>query len=168
MTTLRSRGVLRTAMTWALGLSALATTLLIVGVELGFVPATVFGIRELVALAARAFVAGGVMGALFALSVARQERGRSLTELSYGRFGASGFIGGAVLGVALGLATPGVLPIGVLVASVIGLGLIGTGFSVATLALARRAEEPVGGQRLENAAQPALPPVIQPGAAGDA
>ena len=160
LSTLLARGVLRTAITWAVGLSALATTLLIGGVELGLVPAAVFGIREMVALAARTFVAGGVMGAVFALSVARRERGRSLMELSYGRFGTSGFVGGTVLGVALGLATPGVLPLGVLVAGVIGLGLVGMGFSVATLALARRAAGLPVGRRLQSGGQPPLPPAI--------
>lgn len=160
LSTLGARGVLRTAITWGVGLATLASALLIGGVELGLVPATVFGIRELVALAARAFVAGGLMGGLFALSVARRERGRHLMELSYGRFGTSGFFGGSALGVALGLATPGLLPVGVLLASVIGLGLIGTGFSVATLALARRAAGLPLARRLERATQPPLPPVI--------
>lgn len=160
LTTLRARAVFRTATTWAVGLSALASTLLISGVVLGLVPAEVFGIRELVALAARTFIAGGVMGTIFALSVARRDRGRHLAELSYQRFGASGFLGGSALGVAVVLASPVVLPLGVAVAGAIGIGLIGTGFSVATLAFARRAAGLPVGRRLERSTQPKLPPVI--------
>lgn len=106
---LRSRGVLRTAGIWAVGLSTLASSLLIGGVELELVPSEIFGIRELIAL---------------------------------------------------GLATPGILPISVVAASVVGFGLIGAGFSVATLALARRAEERPVEQRLEQAAPASLPPTI--------
>lgn len=160
LSTLRARGVLRTATTWAVGLSALASTLLVGGVVLGLVPAEVFGIRELVALAARTFVAGGVMGTIFALSVARREHGHRLAELSYSRLGASGFLGGTALGVAVMLAAPGILPLGVAVAGAIGLGLVGTGFSVATLAFARRAEGLPVGRRLESVTDPQLPPVI--------
>lgn len=160
VSTFRARGVLRTAATWGLGLSALATSLLIGGVEFGIVPASVFGIPELVALAARAFVAGAVMGGIFALAVARRERGRSLAELRYGRFGSSGFLGGAGLGVALGLGAPAVLPLAVLGASAVGLGLIGSGFSVATLAMARRADGLPVARRLGSATPISLPPAI--------
>ncbi len=160
LSALRARGVLRTATTWAIGLSALASTLLIGGVVLGLVPAEVFGIRELVALAARTFIGGGVMGTLFALSVARRERGRRLSELSYPRFGASGFLAGVALGTAVVVATPGVLPVSVAVAGAIGLGLIGTGFSLATLAFARRAAGVPIGRRFETETQHHLPPVI--------
>ena len=130
------------------------------GVVLGLVPAEVFGIRELVAVAARTFVAGGMMGTVFALSVARRERGHGLAELSYSRFGASGLLGGSALGIALVLATPGILPLGVAVAGAIGFGLVGAGFSIATLAFARRAEGLPVGRRLESATHPQLPPVI--------
>lgn len=158
LTTISARGVWRTAITWAVGLSALATTLLIGGIELGVVPTSVFGIRELVALAVRTFVAGGIMGALFALSVARRERGRGLIKLSYSRFGVSGFLGGATLGVATVLAAPAVLPMVVLIPGVIGWGLVGAGFSAGTLALARRAAGLPMGRRLQVASQPLLPP----------
>lgn len=160
LSALQARGVLRTATSWAVGLSALASTLLIGGVLLGVVPSEVFGLRELVALAARAFVAGGVMGALFALSVARRNHGREFAEMGYWRFGGSGFVGGAALGIGVILGAPGVLPLSVAVAGALGFGLIGTGFSVATLALARRAGRLPIGQRLDSTTQPQLPPVI--------
>ena len=44
--------------------------------------------------------------------------------------------------------------------AVIGFGLIGTGFSVATLALARRAVGLPVGRRLQREGQASLPPVI--------
>jgi hypothetical protein len=47
----RARGVMRTAVTWGIALSVLASTLLIVGVETGLVPGAVFGIPELVQVA---------------------------------------------------------------------------------------------------------------------
>lgn len=102
------------------------------------VPATIFGIRELVALAVRTFVAGGVMGALFALAVARWDSGRQIGELRYGRFASWGFLGGAAIVGALGLMAPGLLPAGVLLAGAAGLGAIAAGFSVTTLAFVRR------------------------------
>ena len=157
LSALRARGVLRTAITWAIGLSALASTLLIGGVLLGVVPSDVFGIRELVAVAARTFVAGGFMGAVFALSVARSNGGRQLSEIGYGRFGASGFVGGAALGLGVILAAPGVLPRGVASAGALGFGLLGTGFSVATLTLARRADRLALERRLAGATQSQLP-----------
>ena len=122
---LRARGLVRTALTWAVGLSILATTILVTGVTLGFVPASVFGIRELVAVAIRTFVAGG-----------------------------------AALILAMGLAAPAVVPVAVLVAGAAGLGLIGAGFSVATLAFARRAAGLPIRHRLAPRPQPVLPPVI--------
>ncbi len=157
---LRARGILRTAATWAVGLSALAVTVLVAGIELQLIPASVFGIRELVAVAIRAFVAGGVAGSLFASLVARREQGRGLAELSYGRLGTSGFLGAATIGAALGLAAPGVLPLSVLIAGTLGLGCIGTGLSIATLALARRAAGLPMMRRLGSVPPASLPPVI--------
>ena len=156
---LRARGVLRTAATWAIGLSVLASTLLIAGVEVGIVPSSIFGIRELVAVAARAFIAGGISGGLFALLMARREQGRELADLSYWRMGTSGFLGTSALGALIGLAAPGVLPVSVLVAGTLGLGMLGGGFAIGTLALARRAE-PALEAGLEDGTSDRLPPVI--------
>lgn len=154
---LRARGVLRTAGTWAVGLSLLASTLLVLGIEFGVVPASVFGIRELVALAVRTFVAGGIAGGLFALLVARREQGRDIAELSYRRIGSAGFVCAAALGVLLGLAAPGVLPASVLIAGTLGLGMLGSGFAIGSLALARRAEGTIAVAKLESGSSDRLP-----------
>ena len=134
----RARGVLGMALIWATGLSALATTLLIGGVLLGLVPSSLYGIRELVALAVRAFAFGAGVGALFALLLSWRERGKGLSALTGRRVGALGFVAGAALGAALVLAAPVVLPAAVLVAAIAGWGLIGAGLSVGMLKVARR------------------------------
>ena len=156
---LRARGVVRTAVTWAFGLSAIGTLSLVLGVELGFVPSSVFGIRELVAVAVRDFVAGGIAGALFAYLVAWREKGRTLRTLRYRNLAGAGFAAGAALGVGVGLAAPGLVPGIVLVAGSIGLGAIGAGFATGTLAMARRALPPEDESRLEAGQPNALPPV---------
>ena len=157
---LRVRGILRTAVTWAVGLSALGTISLILGVELGLVPASVFGIRELVAVAVRDFVAGGVAGAIFAHLVAWREKGQTLRSVRYRSLAGAGFVAGAVLGAGVGLAALGVVPAVVLAAGSIGLGLIGAGFATGTLALARRALPPVDEPRLKAGPSSSLPPLI--------
>ena len=80
------------ALTWAVGLTGLATSLLVGGVLLDIVPASVYGIRELVAVAVRAFAVGGAAGALFAMVLARQERDSTFATLRRGRVAAWGFI----------------------------------------------------------------------------
>ena len=157
---LRARGIVRTAVTWAVGLSALGTISLVVGVELGLVPSSVFGIRELVAVAVRDFVAGGVAGALFAQLVAWRQKGQTLRSLRYRSLAGAGFLAGAALGAGVGLAAAGLVPGIVLVAGSIGLGVIGAGFATGTLAMARRGLPSEDNPRLEAGPTNSLPPVI--------
>lgn len=138
--TARARGILGVALTWAVGLVALSTTLLVGGVVLGIVPATVFGIRELVAVAIRAFAVGGGAGALFAMVLARQERGRTFDALRRGRVGAWGFIAAAGAAAALTLGMPESLPVMVLIPAILLAGTVGAGGAIGMLGLARRAD----------------------------
>lgn len=138
-TVFRARGVLRTALTWGVGLAVLASTLLIGGVELGLVPANIYGIRELVAVAVRNFIAGGLAGGVFAMLMAYRERGRTFAQLSYGRLGTTGFVSAAMLGAFAFVAAPVALPATVFAAGTLGFGLLGAAFAAGSLALARRA-----------------------------
>ncbi len=156
----RARGILGTAMTWAVGLSALSCAVLIVGVEAGLLPSEIFGIKELVAIGVRNFVAGGVAGGLFAFVMSRRERGRRIAELSYRRTGTWGFVGLGAVGALLGLAAPAVIPAGVLAAGSVGLGVLGSGFAMGSLALARRAEALPVDARLEQGSTDRLPPEV--------
>jgi MFS family permease len=140
----RARGILGMALIWAIGLSTFATTLLIGGVLLGLVPSSLYGIRELVAVAVRAFAFGVGVGALFAVLLSWRERGKGLSALTGRQVGALGFVAGAALGAALALAGPVVLPAAVLVAAIGGWGLIGAGLSVGLLKVARRTPVLVG------------------------
>jgi hypothetical protein len=145
------------ALTWAVGLAGLATSLLVGGVLLDIVPASVYGIRELVAVAVRAFVVGGAAGALFAMVLARQERATTFGALRRGRVAAWGFVAGAGVASALTLAAPGVLPATVLLASVLSAGTLGAGAAVGVLALARRADARL--RRAEGGERSSLPPL---------
>jgi hypothetical protein len=136
----RARGVLGIALTWAVGLAGLSTALLVGGVMLGIVPASLYGIRELVAVAVRAFAVGGGAGALFALVLARQERARTLGALRRGRVGAWGFVGAAGAAAALTLGMPGALPVTILLPAILLAGTLGAGAAVGMLAVARRAD----------------------------
>src|SRR5215831_20575905 len=78
----RLRGLLRTSFTAGAVLSALATGTLALGLVTGLVPSSIFGARELIAVAIRGFAAGAVAGGLFSWFVARGERGKSLSTLS--------------------------------------------------------------------------------------
>jgi hypothetical protein len=140
-------------------LSVLATGTLALGLATGLVPESVFGARELVALAVRGLVVGGVAGGLFAWLLARRERGHSLASLSPRRVALWGFVGAGSLPVIMALAATGpALPLGVLVAGTAGFGAIGSLLSTATLRMARRSQltEAGGDRLLDAAAQPAL------------
>lgn len=128
------------ALTWAVGLTALATSLLVGGVLLGIVPESVYGIRELVAVAVRAFAVGGAAGAGFAMVLARHERTSVFGALRRGRVAAWGFVGAAGVAGALMLAAPVALPTAVLLSAVFGAGLLGSGAAVGMLTFARRAD----------------------------
>ena len=155
---IRARGILGMALTWAVGLAGLATSLLVGGVLLNIVPASVYGIRELVAVAVRALVVGGAAGALFAMVLARQERATVFGALRRGRVAAWGFVAAAGVASALTLSAPGMLPAMILVPAVLIAGTLGAGAAVGILAVARRA-----GARLrpsDDAGRGFLPPAI--------
>jgi hypothetical protein len=136
----RARGILGMALTWAVGLTGLATSLLVGGVLLDIVPASVYGIRELVAVAVRAFVVGGAAGALYAMVLARHERATTFGALRRGRVAAWGFVAAAGVASALTLAASGVLPAMILIPAVLIAGTLGAGAAVGVLVLARRAD----------------------------
>jgi hypothetical protein len=139
----RYRGVIRVSLVAGGLMSALATGALAVGLATGLVPASLFGARELIAVAIRGFGAGAVAGGLFAWFVARHERGQTLSTLSARRVALWGGLATASVPLlsALGLlATTGrVLPIGILAASSMLAGLGGSAVSAGMLRVARRA-----------------------------
>lgn len=142
----RFRGIIGMAITWGLALSTLATGSLALGLATGLVPSSIFGARELVALAVRGLVAGGVAGGLFAWLLARWDGGHSLATLPTRRVAFWGFVAAGSLPILLALAATGpALPLGVLVASTAGFGVLGSVLSTATLRIARRAEARLGG-----------------------
>jgi hypothetical protein len=157
MTANRARGILGMAITWGVGLAGLATTLLVGGVMLGAVPGSIFGIRELVAVAARAFVVGGGAGALFALVVARQSRARDFDALRLRSFGAWGFTAAAGAAAVLAIGMPGSLPAAILIPSILLAGTLGAGAAAAMLLVARRGVKQVRGWR-EDTHSSFLPP----------
>jgi hypothetical protein len=134
----RARGVLRTAAVWGITVSALASTLLVVGVEVGLVPGTVFGIPELVQVAVRNALFGALAGAAFAMFVARRERSRAIAELTYARIAIAGAAGTILVTGGLFAIAPHILPVAVMIAGGVGLGLIGAALGATTLAIARR------------------------------
>jgi hypothetical protein len=153
----RARGILGMALTWAVGLAGLATALLVGGVVLDIVPSSVFGIRELAAVAVRAFAVGGGTGALFAMVLARQERAHTLGALHSGRVGTWGFVAAAGMATALAIGMPGALPASVLIPAIFLAGALGAGTAVGILALARRADKQLR-RGNEDAGPDSLPP----------
>lgn len=150
-----ARGVLGMALTWAVGLAGMATSLLVGGVLLGVVPESVYGIRELVAVAVRALAVGAAAGSAFAFVLARQERTTAFGQLRRGRVAAWGFLGSAAVAVALTLAAPVALPALVLVPAVLIAGTLGAGSAVGVLELARRADAQL--RPLVDPTRPSLP-----------
>jgi len=139
----RLRGMIGLAVTWGLALSALTSSLLGLGLAGGLVPSSVFGPREIAAVAFRALVVGVVSGGLFGWLMASRERGRSLATLSRRRVALWGFASaGAVIPV-LGLTVLAfggpALPLSVLAAATVLAGLGGSLFGAGLLWSARRA-----------------------------
>lgn len=157
VTTDRARGILGMALTWAVGLAGLSTALLVGGVVLDIVPASVYGIRELAAVAVRAFAVGGAAGALFAVVLARQERTRAFGALHRGRVGTWGFVSAAGVATALAIGMPGALPATVLIPAILLAGTLGAGAAVGILALARRGDKQLH-RGIEDAGPDSLPP----------
>jgi hypothetical protein len=138
----RFRGMLRMSLTAGAALSALATGALALGLATGLVPSSIFGPRELLAVAIRGLGAGAVAGGLFSWLVARGGRGKTLSTLSTKRVALWGGLAmGSVPLFAAGVAAASglVLPIGVLSASALLAGIGGSVVSAGMLRVARRA-----------------------------
>src|ERR1044071_9656751 len=93
----RLRGIIGIATTWGVALSALATTVLVGALAIGVVPSSIFGPREIVAVAIRTLLGGGFAGGLFAALFAGAERRRTLATVAQTRVALWGFLGGATL-----------------------------------------------------------------------
>lgn len=139
----RLRGLLGIAVTWGLGVSVLATTILLGGLATGLIPGGVFGPRQVVTVAVRNFVAGAVAGVLFGMMLASAERRRTVATLSMRRVAGWGFLGVAIptgiIAVIANAAVP--MSIGVIGAGLLGSGVLGAALSTATLKLARRSPD---------------------------
>jgi hypothetical protein len=141
----RFRGMLRMSLTAGAVFSALATGALALGLATGLVPASIFGARELVAVAIRGFGAGAVAGGLFSWLVARGERGTTLSTLSTKRVALWGALATGSVFLSVGLmAGRSVVPIGVLAASTVLAGIGGSIVSAGMLRVARRAPQQLG------------------------
>jgi hypothetical protein len=140
----RFRGMLRMSLTAGAVLSALATGALALGLATGIVPSSIFGPRELVAVAIRGFAAGAVAGGLFSWLVARGGRGKTLSTLSTKRVAVWGGLATGSVFLSAGLAAGSLVPIGVLAASSILAGIGGSVVSAGMLRVARRAPQQLG------------------------
>jgi hypothetical protein len=137
----RLRGLLGIATTWGVALAALATTVLAGGIAIGVVPTSVFGLRQVIAVAIQNFIVGAFAGSVFSLLFAGAERKRSLATVSMPRVALWGFLGVAIP-VALTTATASVLyrvPLSVAATGILVAGVMGSAMSTATIKLARRA-----------------------------
>ena len=127
------------AATWAIGLSVLATSILLGGRAVGLIPPDIFGNSQIVDAAGRALLAGGLAGALFAIGLARTGRSTSFSELTDRKAALWGLLGGIAIPavfVAFGVAT--LVPPIVLIAGTVAYGALGAAFGVGTLRMARR------------------------------
>lgn len=134
----RYRGFVRTALTAGAVMSAIGTGALAIGLATGVVPSSIFGVRELIAVAIRDFGAGAVAGGLFAWFMARGARGQTLSTLSARRVALSGGLATGSVVLLATLAAPGILPIGVVAAATVAAVLGGGVMSAGMLRLARR------------------------------
>ncbi|MES2177090.1 MAG: hypothetical protein V4550_04430 [Gemmatimonadota bacterium] len=137
----RLRGIIGVAVTWGVGLSALATSCLAVAVGTGIVPRLVFGLGEIAQVALRGFLVGAAIGVLFSGALITAERRRTLASLSTKHSAAWGFLAGACVPLPFAMAF-GVLPLlstPVLAAGTFGYGVIGMLLAAGTVGMARRA-----------------------------
>jgi hypothetical protein len=137
----RLRGAVGVGVVWGVAFSTLATALLLGGIVSGVIPSIVFGPRDVISVAIRAFVVGGLAGMVFAAALASAERQRTLANLSIKRAALWGFLGAACVPAILAVATGamGLLPVGVIASGVAVFGVIGGALSIATVRIARRA-----------------------------
>lgn len=134
------RAVSGIAITWGIGFSTIAATMLAVSLGFRLVPTHFFGVGTVVAIIARTFVGGAVAGTVFATLFARAERNRTLATLSMRRVALWGFIGASLpAAVTLGLGAARILPVGVIGAACLGYGVIGGALGLAMVKIAKRA-----------------------------
>jgi hypothetical protein len=136
-------------------MSAIATSALAIGLVTGLVPSSIFGVRELIAVAIRGFGAGAVAGGLFAWFVARGARDQVLSALSSRRVALWGGLATGSVFLLAGLAAPGIVPISVLATAVVVAGVGGSVVSAGMLRLARRAPQQL--KELDGSADRLLP-----------
>jgi hypothetical protein len=137
--TRRFRGLVGMSAVWGVALSALATSALAIGLATGLVPSSIYGARELIAVAIRGFTAGALGGGVFGWLLSRRARGYAISALSTKRVALWGFLATAGVPGILALAAGGpTLPLGILAASSLLAGVGGAGLAGATLRLARR------------------------------
>ena len=137
--TFRIRGVIGMAATWAVGLSVLATSLLLGGLAVGVVPSDIFGPAQVVDLAGRTLLAGGLAGTLFAIGLARTGRSTAFSELTDRKVALWGLCGGlAIPAVVVAFGAGALVPSAVLIAATVGYGALGAALGVGTLRIARR------------------------------
>ena len=140
------------AAAWAVGLSVLATSLLLGGLAIGVVPSDIFGPAQVVDLAGRSLLAGGLAGTLFAIGLARTGRSTAFSELTDRKVALWGLCGGiAIPAVVVAFGAGSLVPTVVLIAATVGYGAIGAALGVGTLRMARRSpryalEEPLATQ----------------------
>ncbi len=138
----RLRGILGIATTWGVAFSLFATTLVLSGVAVRLFPVSIFGPRQIVAIAIENFLMGGLAGTLFSLFFATGERRQTLESLSMPRVALWGFLGVGVPAAALVLGAIfmyGRIPLLAAPLGVAMAGAMGSAMSVATIKLARRA-----------------------------
>ena len=138
----RLRGILGIATTWGVAFSVVATTLVVSGVVTRLFPVSIFGPRQIAAVAVENFLMGGLAGTLFSLFFAGGERRQTIETLSMPRVALWGFLGVGVPAAALVLGATflyGRIPLLVVPLSIAVAGAMGSAMSVATIKLARRA-----------------------------
>jgi hypothetical protein len=141
----RYRGLVRTSFTAGVTISAIATGALALGLATDLVPSSIFGARELVAVAMRSFGAGALAGGLFAWFVARGERGQTLSTVSTRRVALwGGLATGSVFLLIPAVAAGPVIPIGVLISASTLAGIGGSVASAAMLRVARGSAQRLG------------------------
>lgn len=139
----RIRAISGIAITWGVVFAALGTTVFLGALAFKALPPGIGGVRLLVLIGVRNFVAGAVAGTFFATVFARAERNRTLATLSGRRVALWGFIGAAVpAAITLGLSAARIVPVGVMGAAFIAYGLIGASISTVMVKIARRAPAP--------------------------
>ncbi|HXT16198.1 MAG TPA: hypothetical protein VN706_11250 [Gemmatimonadaceae bacterium] len=139
--TRRYRGLVRISLTAGVALSAVAVSFFVVGLASGLVPASVFGPREVVAIAVRAFCAGVVAGGLFSAFAMRGGRGHTLATLSTWRVALWGALATGSIPLLQALGGMGSVPLSVLAAATALAGIGGGVASALMLRLARRSTQ---------------------------